>query len=192
MSYEYSKDATTGQRNVSINDNLQVNEIVVDREGPLKGFVYHVPVPKNVAGALAIFGGDEAAMLDALSSKVQAMVYVRAANKLRAILTADQKENESIRNWMDRHSAEIEAARLSSPVLFSVDDAVQFRPGERELTPAGLVRLLGKTQVEAQKALSEGNMALAIEKFEAVKAIVERITAYTEALKKQAEAGEEA
>lgn len=187
MSHEYQKDATTGQRFVNVNDNLQISEVVVDREGPLKGFVYHVPIPKNVAGALAIFGGDEAAMLDALSSKVQAMVYVRAANKLRGLLPPDQKEGESVRNWMDRHVTEIEDVKLNNPVLFSVEDAQAFKPGERELTPAGLVRLLGKTQIEAQKALGEGRMADAISKFEQVKEIVERITAYTDALKKQAE-----
>jgi len=36
---EYQKDTVSGQRFVPVSDNLQVNEVVVDREGPLKGFV---------------------------------------------------------------------------------------------------------------------------------------------------------
>jgi hypothetical protein len=184
---DYQKDAVSGQRFVTVSDNLQVNEVVVDRFGPLKGFVYHTPIPKNVAGALAIFGGDEGAMLDALASKVQAMVYVRVANKLKTLLPQDQKEGETTRTWLDRHVAEIEAIKLENPVLFGIEDAQTFKPGERELTPAGLIRLLGKTQQAASKDLAEGRMEDAVKKFSEIAEIMQRINAYTELLRKQAE-----
>lgn len=186
--YEYKKDELSGTRYVEVSDTLNVDENVISREGLFKGFAYHVPTPKTLAGALQVFGGDEGAMIDALARTINNMVYIRAIAKLRNKLTQDQGKDEKVKVWQARHKDEIESLKKTDPVLFSIEDALNFRPGERELTPAGLVRQIGKAMTEATKLMSSGKLAEATKAFAKVEELTKRFQAINEQLQAQAAA----
>lgn len=185
--YNYEKDPVSGQRSVTINDNLKVVESVITREGLFKGFTYHQPRATTLAGALALFGNDEQALLEGLDRVFSQMAYARAMSRLRSRLPQDQREDETVRQWLERHADEVESLKLSDPILLSVEDAATFKPGERELTPAGIVRALGKAQALAMKLIGEGKISEATEQFAIVASLTEKFSAAMELLKKQAE-----
>lgn len=185
--YTYEKDPISGVRTVNVSEHLAVEESVITREGLFKGFVYHVPSPKTLNGALQLFGGDEGSLLDALARVLSQMVYARAMSKLRSKVVADQREDETVKAWLERHSDDIESLKLTDPILIGVEDAVNFKPGERELTPSGIIRALGKAQTLATKLLGEGKIADAMQQFTRIQELTAQLTAITDQLRKQSE-----
>jgi len=185
--YTYEKDPISGVRTVNVSEHLAVEESVITREGLFKGFVYHVPSPKTLNGALQLFGGDEGSLLDALARVLSQMVYARAMSKLRSKVVADQREDETVKAWLERHSDDIESLKLTDPILIGVEDAVNFKPGERELTPSGIIRALGKAQTFATKLLGEGKIADAMQQFTRIQELTAQLTAITDQLRKQSE-----
>jgi hypothetical protein len=178
--YSYEKDPVSGTRFVSINNNLRVTEEVITREGILKGFVYHTPDPQNISGAMSVFNNDENALLDAVRGRLGQMVYARMLSRLRSKLPQDQGEKESTKDWMKRHSQVIESLKLTDPVVFSIEDAETFRPGERELTPSGILRSINKLQTEGARLLNEGKIQDAVKVFDQVKVYLEKFSQYTD------------
>lgn len=186
---QYATDPGSDSRFVAVNDNLRIDEVVMGRDGLLKGFVYHAPHALTLAGALAICRNDEALFLDIFNSKVANMCYARAGSRLRNRLPQDIGEGEKVKSWLNRHKDDIEEQKLSDPVLFSLEDAYTFAPGERELTPAGILRQINKLTVEANKLLAAGKAADAVAKFGEVSTLLERFKAATAAAAAAAEAG---
>lgn len=143
------KTTPDGSRYVEIvPSKLNVTEQRITREkSRFKGFVYHSPEYTDLELALKIVGSD--LMLYALNAFVQRAIYTRVQNTLNADLPEDPaKQNEVITRLLQQN-----------PDRFSIQDALDFKYGEREVTPTSVSRQITKKMMEASKLMSEGKMS---------------------------------
>lgn len=97
---------------------------------------------------------EEAAIaLEKIKSRFGAAVVVDLVNTQIAIGTRARVKNSKIPKYEDSNAQKEALARLvaQDPVLFSAEDAENYKPGSRELSAAGIANAI-------KKAMKDGNM----------------------------------
>jgi len=139
----YIKDPTTQDEYIRIDEQLRVVKCVVSRDGSnLKGAVYHIPQYDSLDAVLEKFGSD--VVLDSINAIIAQRMWQKTANKVKPE-TADPVQ-------IQKHYENLLAA---DPVIGSVQDAVDFKLGQRDLS----LSALGRAVPKAIKALTEATMS---------------------------------
>lgn len=164
---ELKKDAQANERYYQPSEHLKVVECVITRDkSPLKGATYFRLEFLTLGTALAFFGDD--VVLDLVNSRVSGAVYSRAAasinNKIRA-----KKEGESDKDYNEFCRAESARLVALNPVLVSPEDAYNFQPGDRELTPKTIISKIAKLTKAGLEFFQSGKITEGQDTFEQVK-----------------------
>jgi len=156
---EYLVDETSGEKYIQLEDGLRIYR--AGFTGAMKGLEYHYPQfststsdeateeEKNkeaaaaLAGAIKKYGADK--ILYLFNTALGNNVATKIRNSRIPLVKDDDEENKRI----------IANLVTKDPLRFSVEDAVNFQPGEREISYAGWLN-------KAKEAGKKGNRELAI------------------------------
>ena len=195
---ELQRDPVANERFVLVEDDkLKLVEAQINREkSEYKGVTYFRPEYKDIGYALARLGADT--VLDLLNAKLAAQVSLRVGARIEADIAErvlpDPTKNivgESEEAYNARRKAKIAEIILKNPVVFSIEDAYNYVPGERELSMAGIVRKIGKLMAAGTAYFAQGKHADGIACFDEVKGLNERLTVLMQKARDEATASVE-
>lgn len=161
--FTYKEDPIEKIRYVEVSDSVRVDEVVVSREGPFKGLIIHNIRLANTGAAVEKYS--EETTVGLINTRLGNLQYIKAINRLKAKLSEDKN------SWPQ------EVARLTetNKVIFSIEDALEFVPGERELTLKQLGLLVNKANKDAYDQMNSGDVVKAKETMELAFQLMERM-----------------
>lgn len=190
-SIELKKEPTSNSRFFQIesedgNLKLRVVESVITREkSEYKGFTYFVPQFDTIGTVLAFLGEDT--VLDLVNAKLATLVATRATNRIDREV-GDKKEGETDEAYNTRRSRTIGERLLRDAIAFTPSDAVQFVPGERELSLSSLLAKINKLNKLASEKLAANDTPAALEIYASIAKLHAMAKELIEKLREQAAA----
>lgn len=155
-----------GEVYYQVAEGFRVVEVpITNDKSDWKGLVYHRPEAETVGAAIEKYGEGE--VLEMINNRLSLMAYQRAVNKTKQKFGDDDAKNAQL----------LESLRQTAPVIFTVDDAANLKPGERSSSTGSIIRQLGKITKEALELQSKGDLAGAMEKFKAINELQQRFSA---------------
>lgn len=163
---------------VSEDGNLQLNvtqETISREKSEYKGFVYHVPQFNNITTLLTFLGEEQ--VLGLANAKIATMVATRATNRIDREVSdkigdRKEKEGETEDQYSLRRLNAIKERLLSNPIAFTATEAVNYIPGERELSLPSLLAKINKLNKTAQEYLKANELSRAMELFDSIKSLM--------------------
>lgn len=169
---------------VEINDQLRlVRSVVSGEDSPLNGAVSWRAEYATIGGYIERFGED--VVLSSLQANVAQRVYAKAVNRLKALPGAPKGDAAKLKKFLSERITE-------DPVIFTPEDALEFKLGEREASPAALTRQFAKLMKEATEATGRGDYEAARTAFENSTRIMEKLRKLQDELARAVESAEEA
>lgn len=178
--YMYQEDPSTKQRFVVVDDGYKVVEELITREGSLlKGFTWHRQEFDSASKAIEILGDET--VRDIINDRVAQLTYIRAVGGVKGQLTGDDEAA-----W----KVQLENLFPTDKNIFSVEQAMQFKPGERELSPKRLSKLIATAFSNYRKLLQSGKREEAKKELDLFNSLMEKMASAAEAAEKQYAAAE--
>lgn len=160
------KKNEAGETYYEVSQGVRIVEVqITNTKSDFSGVTYHRPEFETTGAAIEKYG--EEAVLDMINSKLALLAYQRTINKIKGQFGDNDAANAAI----------LANIKATSPVVFSVQDAAELKPGERASSPAGLLRQIAKLQKESLELNSQGKPNEAIAKLQQMSQIMERFQA---------------
>ena len=164
----YIKDVSTGQEYIKKEGFKILKNLITKEKSPIKGCHWHSIEVETPGVAIERYG--EGTVTDLINQGLRARTYTKIVNGIKSELPAEKSEHAAYWKKVCQH-----------PELFGVEDALSYKPGERDQSPV----MLGKKLTELFTANAEAARARDLEKMNQISAQINEVMAKIQALAKE-------